>query len=60
MNLLKAVAKGEKQLTSARVMNGYRLGTPRNVAKNRDLLINNDVIGETDGSYCFLDPAFEL
>ena len=60
LNLLKAVAKDEKQLTSARVMNEYRLGTPRNVAKNRDLLINNDVIGETDGSYFFLDPAFEL
>ena len=41
-------------------MNEFRLGTPRNVSKNRDLLINNDVIGESGGSYYFLDPAFEL
>jgi hypothetical protein len=60
LNLLKAVAKGEKQLTSGRVMNIYRLGTPRNVSKNKTLLINNDVIGESGDGYCFLDPAFEL
>lgn len=60
VNLLKAVARGEKQLTSARVMNEYRLGTPRNVSKNKILLINSDVIGESAGSYFFLDPAFEL
>ncbi len=60
VNLLKAVAKGEKQLTSARVMNEFRLGTPHNVSKNKVILINNDVIGESGGSYYFLDPAFEL
>jgi uncharacterized protein len=60
LNLLKAVAHGEKQLTSARVMNEYRLGTPRNVSKNKVLLINSDIIGESGGSYFFLDPAFEL
>ncbi len=60
LNLLKAVAHGEKQLTSARVMNEYRLGTPRNVSKNKTVLINNDVIGESGGNYFFLDPAFEL
>ena len=60
LNLLKAVAKGEKQLTSARVMNEFRLGTPHNVSKNKVILINNDVIGESGGNYYFLDPAFEL
>lgn len=60
LNLLKAVANGEKQLTSGRVMNEYRLGTPHNVSKNKVLLINNDVIGDVGGSYCFMDPAFEL
>ena len=53
VNLLKAVARGEKQLTSARVMNEFRLGTPRNVTKNRVILINNDVIGESGGNYYF-------
>ena len=60
LNLLKAVAGGEKQLTSSRVMIEYRLGTPRNVSKNKTLLINNDVIGESENGYYFLDPAFEL
>jgi uncharacterized protein len=60
LNLLKAVAKGEKQLTSMSVMNDYRLGSPHNVSKNKDLLIRNDVIGYTGDSYFFLDPAFEL
>lgn len=60
INLLKAVAAGESQLTSSRVMNEFRLGTPRNVSKNKMTLINNDVIGESGRTYYFLDPAFEI
>jgi hypothetical protein len=60
LNLLKAVAGGERQLTSTKVMNNYRLGTPRNVSKNKALLINNDIIGESESGYYFIDPAFEL
>jgi hypothetical protein len=60
INLLKAVAMGERQLTSGRVMNAFRLGTPRNVSKNKDLLISNDIIGTSSEGYFFLDPAFEL
>ena len=41
-------------------MQTYRLGTPRNVTKNRDILINNDLIHETGGKYEFLDPVFEI
>jgi len=58
--LLKAVAFGEKHLTSTDVMTRYLLGTPRNVSKNKTILINNDIIGESDGGSYFLDPAFEL
>ena len=60
LNLLKAIANGAKQLTSARVMNEFRLGTPHNVSKNKAILINIDVIGKSGDSYYFLDPAFEL
>ncbi len=60
INLLIAVARGERQLTSARVMNEYHLGTPNNVTKNKAVLIRNDIIGEEGGEYFFLDPAFEL
>ena len=60
LNLLKAVAKGETQFTSAAVMNKHLLGTPRNVSKNKTLLINNDVIHEVNNVFEFVDPAFEL
>ena len=60
LNLLKAVAKGETQFTSTPVMQKHQLGTPRNVSKNKTLLINNDVIHEINGKYEFVDPAFEL
>jgi uncharacterized protein len=60
VNLLKAVAKGETQYTSTAVMQQYMLGTPRNVSKNKQILINNDLIHEINGEYEFLDPAFEI
>ncbi len=60
LNLLKAVAKGAYQLSSVAVMTDYKTGTPRNVSKNKTLLINNDVIQEVDGGFEFLDPAFEI
>ena len=61
VNLLKAISMGERQLTSTRVMQRYSLGTPRNVSKNRDTMIGNDLINKTeDGGYEMLDPAFEL
>jgi len=59
-NLLKAVARGERQLTSSRVMNEYHLGTPRNVSKNKVIMIKRDIIGESEGVYYFLDPAYEM
>lgn len=60
INLLKAVAKGERQFTSVTVMQQYMLGTPNNVGKNKQILINSDMIHEVNGEYEFLDPAFEL
>jgi hypothetical protein len=60
VNLLKAVAHGETQFTATAVMQQHRLGTPNNVTKNKAILINLDLIHETNGGYEFLDPAFEL
>jgi hypothetical protein len=60
LNLLKAVAHGELQLTSVSVMNEFRLGTPHNVSKNKEILINLDIIEKSGDSYLFLDPVFEL
>ena len=52
--------KGETQFTSASVMQKHQLGTPRNVSKNKTLLINNDSIHEINSVFEFVDPAFEL
>ncbi|RYM35892.1 ATP-binding protein [Brumimicrobium glaciale] len=60
LNLLKAVCKGEHQLTSSKVMQKYKLGTPRNVSKNKLILIHKDIIQEIESGYEFLDPSFEL
>ncbi len=60
LNLLKAISKGEKQLTGAGVMQKYLLGTPNNVLKNKNILVNADLIHQDDNKYEFLDPAFDL
>jgi len=41
-------------------MNKHQLGTPRNVSKNKTVLINNDIIHEINNKFEFVDPAFEL
>jgi len=60
INLLKAIVQGEKHLTSTRVMQLYKLGTPNNVSKNKAVLINRDIINFSRNYYEFLDPVFEL
>ncbi len=60
LNFLKAVVCNETRFTSAAVMQKYRLGTPRNVQKNRTILVENDIIDLENGRHVFLDPAFEL
>lgn len=60
LNLLKAISKGVRQLTGAKTMQVYKLGTSRNVLKNKDTLIKEDIVHETSDGFEFLDPAFEL
>ena len=60
LNFLKAVADGIEQFTSVSTMQTYRLGTPNNVTKNRNMLEKADIIDVTKDSIDFLDPAFEL
>lgn len=59
LNLLIAIAKGEKAFTSTSVMNKYSLGTPQNVSKNKILLQKRDLIDKTPEGFVFLDPVFE-
>ncbi len=60
VNFLKSVINKETQFTSTAVMQKYRLGTPRNVLRNKSVLINKDVIHLNNEIYEFLDPAFEI
>lgn len=60
LNLLKAISKEETKLTGVTTMNKYKLGTPRNVFKNKLILQNNDIIDFKNNMFEFLDPAFEL
>ncbi len=58
--LLKAISDGEKQLTGQAAMKKYAIGTPRNILKNKQILLERDIIDEVNGNYLFLDPAFEI
>ncbi len=60
LNLLKAVLKKERKFTSTSVMQTYKLGTPRNVSKNIEILLKKDIIEHQENYYVFLDPVFEI
>jgi len=58
LNLLKAVASGEKQITSVRAMQDFKLGTSNNIIKNREILIKKDILQFSQGNFEWLDPVF--
>jgi hypothetical protein len=60
LNLLKAVASGEKQITSVRAMQDFKLGTSNNIIKNREILIKKDILQFSQGDFEWLDPVFLL
>ena len=59
-NLIKAILQGEEQFTSTATMQKYNLGTPRNVSKNKGVLIKSDIVQLVEKKMELLDPAFEL
>jgi hypothetical protein len=60
INLIKAIAAGETQLTSKHTGDKYRLGTLRNVLKNKELLRSRDILDAQGAQLSFLDPVFEI
>ncbi|WP_114983086.1 AAA family ATPase [Cyclonatronum proteinivorum] len=58
LNLLKAVAMGEQQLSSVSVMEKYRLGSPASTTKNRRLLLAADLLTYRGDQLSFADPMF--
>jgi hypothetical protein len=60
INLLKAISDGEKYLSANNTMQNYKLGTPRNVSKNKTSLENKDIIEIGLNEIRFIDPLFEI
>jgi uncharacterized protein len=59
LNLIYAILAGETQLTAAETMRKFKLGTPRNVIKNKIILSEKDIV-EIHGNFIsFNDPVFE-
>ena len=59
LNLLFAILAGERKLTAARTMQEFKLGTPRNVSKNKMVLMGKDIVEIHGQSITFNDPIFE-
>lgn len=60
VNLIKAVIMDEGKYMSTKVMQKYKLGTPRNISKNKATLIKNDIAELINQKLELLDPAFEI
>ena len=59
LNLLYALLEGETKLTASTTMQKFSLGTPRNVSKNKQVLMEKDIV-EIHGEHInFNDPIFE-
>lgn len=59
LNLLQAILAGETKFTSTKAMQKYKLGTPRNVSKNKLILMEKDIVEIHGKNIHFNDPVFE-
>lgn len=59
LNLVYAILAGETKLTASKTMQQYKLGTPRNVSKNKQVLIRKDIVEIHGKTITFNDPIFE-
>ncbi len=60
LNLLKAIIKGEKQLSSKSTIKKYKLSSSATVNRSKEALVQKEIIDTFRGSIEFLDPLFEL
>ena len=60
VSMLKAIFAGETMLSSQKVIHTYGLGSPRLITKNKNSLVNDDIIMVQKGKIEFIDPVFEL
>lgn len=57
---LKAVCSGETHFNAQEVVRKYNLGSPRIITKNKQLLVERDIIEKNGDGYRCVDPLFEL
>ena len=60
VNLLKAIANNEQQLSSVNTLRKYRLGTSASVTKNKKILLNMDIINVSQEKIEFQDLLFKV
>lgn len=60
INLIKAILCGETQISAKKTLLEYHLGTSANVNKNKQTLVNKDILNQTESGFELLDPVFEL
>ena len=59
VNFLKAMIKGENELSSKKVLQQYKLGTSANVNRIKDALMQKDIIDIRENRIDFLDPILK-
>jgi AAA+ ATPase superfamily predicted ATPase len=60
VSMLKAILDGESMLSSQKLIHKYNLGSPRLITKNKNSLINDDIIAFQNKKFEFIDPVFAL
>ena len=59
INMLLAIAKGEKNFSSASVLKDYNLGTSANIKNLKKAIIDKDLINIENGAMSIQDPVFK-
>lgn len=57
---LKAVAMGEEHFNAKDVVAKYNLGSPRTITKNKQAMVEKDILEKKKGKLFFVDPVFRL
>ena len=60
INLLKAIVSGVTQLSAAKALQEYNLGSSASVIKNRRILEYKEFLNRVNAGFEFEDPVFEI
>lgn len=60
LNLLKAIAKGEKKLSSKDTIKKYQLSSSATVIRSKEALVQKEIIDTFQNRMEFMDPLFKL